>query len=308
MIKYNNNRCICLKNKQKSCNIQCTNKRNIDSLYCKRHLNGQFKLVSDYNLIIIQGIIRGYLFRKELNLLFGPALKNVLLSFDNMDPISHESIWEMKDNIKINTCEIPKQLLFSYKDENNRIRVFNLQSLIKLKQYNKKHPITQDNLDSKLFVLLDKRITFMKKHNIWSNRLNETDKFTTNQTISNLITDICLKLSNQNIYISNISIESINKFKFCQLYNECASMLYHGDNNDFKDILKSNQYFINKINILNYNESELKILILQEIKNVLINDDLQQYINRISYIILGALMHVSLEINSTYNSNHIQLF
>lgn len=308
MIKYNNTRCICLKNRQKSCSIQCNNKRNIDSVYCKRHLSGEFKKISDYNLSIIQAYIRGYLLRNTLNRLFGPALQNVLLSCDNMDPISHEYIWEMRNGVKVNICEIPKYLIFSYKDENNRIRVFNLQSLIKLKKYNKKHPITQDKLDTKIFTLIDKRIEFMKKHNLWTNDLIQSETFTTNQIVNNLITDICLLLSNQNIYISNSSIESINKFKFCQLYNECCSMLHHNDNVDFRDIIRTNNYFSSNINIYTYNDIEFKTLVLQQIKNVLTNEELQQYINRLSYIILGAFMHVSMDINLAYNSNHIQLY
>ena len=102
MIKYDRSRCICLKNKQKSCNIQCTHKRDIDSVYCKRHLNGRFKHISEYNLTRVQAYIRGELLRREINTLFGPALKDPVLSFDNIDPISHEYIWEMKDDIKTN--------------------------------------------------------------------------------------------------------------------------------------------------------------------------------------------------------------
>ena len=308
MIKYDRSRCICLKNKQKSCNIQCTHKRDIDSVYCKRHLNGRFKHISEYNLTRVQAYIRGELLRRDINTLFGPALKDPILSFDNIDPISHEYIWEMKDDIKTNICEIPRHLIFSYKDDNNRIRVFNLQSMLKLKQFNKKHPITQDKLDTKIFILIDKRIEFMKKHNIWSNTLIQGEIYTPNQMVTNLITDVCLLLSNQNIYISNASIENINRFKFCQLYNECCSMLYHNDNLDFRDIIKNKKLFINNININNYNDSELKIFVLQHIKNVLTEEQLQHYINRISYIILGAFMHVSIDINSIYNSTHIQFY
>ena len=82
-----------------------------------------------------------------------------------------------------------------------RLRV-NICAMYPLKQFNKKHPITQDTLDSKIFSIIDKRIDFMKKHNLWSNTLVQTEKYTSNQLVTNLITDVCLLMSNQNIYIS----------------------------------------------------------------------------------------------------------
>ena len=85
-------------------------------------------------------------------------------------------------------------------------------------------------------------------------------------------------------------------------------MLYHNDNSDFRDIIAAKQLFRSNVNIYNYNNTELKIFVLQHIKDILIDQELQQYMNRISYIILGAFMHVSIDINSAYNSTHIQFY
>ena len=46
-------------------------------------------------------------------------------------------------------------------------------------------------------------------------------------------------------------------------------MLHHNDNVDFRDIIRTNNYFSSNINIYTYNDIEFKTLVLQQIKNVL---------------------------------------
>ena len=74
----------------------------------------------------------------------GPAKGNHLLSFDNRDPISQDTIWYIEIDQKKISDDIPDYKLFSYFDKKNII-CFNIESIqymIKNNHFN--HPITND--------------------------------------------------------------------------------------------------------------------------------------------------------------------
>lgn len=297
LIKKDINKCICMKNSRKSCNIQC-----IYSIYnnnrCKRHQNNRFNTIDNYNLSIIQAYIKSYLIRQKLYKLYGPAYKKPILSHDNIDPISLEQIWNLVDNKRVNVCEIPRYLIFSYIDENKHIRVFNILSLLKLIQYDKKDPTTRSSITSNVIDSVNKRIEYMKKHNIWNNKLVEVDNYTSKQLILNSITNITAFLATENIFIDNSIILNLSEFKIKQLYNECRLILYHNDNKNYTNKL-SRLYFQNYNTLIN-----LKIMLdeLNDlIKNTLLN--VNQYKSYLSRILLAAFMYVSTEINILYRNS-----
>ena len=52
ILLLNSNKCHCLKNRSKQCKIQCNNPIFINNV-CKKHSKSTFKMVKDYNLIIM---------------------------------------------------------------------------------------------------------------------------------------------------------------------------------------------------------------------------------------------------------------
>jgi hypothetical protein len=235
---------------------------------------------------------------RHISKIYGPIYKNSILSHDNIDPISLEKIWILKDNIKINVCEIPSYLKFSYIDENNNVRLFNILSLLKISNFDKKDPTTRQNININIFNNISDRINFMKKHNLWNEILVKSDNESQERKISNLITEITSFLAHYNIHINNNLISKLSPFKLKQLNNECKLILYHRDNVEFS----------NKLNKLYFNTAiEFKPITLYydivNIINFINNENLNQYKATYAYILLGALMYVSPNINNIYNSS-----
>lgn len=301
LININYTRCICMKNKSHHCNIQCIHQI-YENSYCKKHSKNQFKTVYDYNLVIIQAYMRGYLTRRLIYELYGPVYKNPVLAHNNIDPISLENIWEMKEDIKINICEIPRYLIFSYKNKTNHIQVYNILSLLKLNQYDKKDPITRDVIDNNIYDTLTKRLEYMKQHDLWTDLLITNEKLSKNQEIKNIITEITSYLTQNNIFIDNKDLIDISHYKLYQLYNECRSILYHNDNIYIYQKLKRTYFPLDiKNEFKNKDKSELQYNVFTEIKNLLFDPNIQNYKNNITFIILAALMYVSPNIHNRYS-------
>jgi len=305
IIPINIKNCICLKNRKTDCTEQCPFKP-IHNNFCKKHSKSSFKTVNDYNLIIIQSYIRRYLSQCKIHRIYGPAYKNPLLSHDNIDPISLEQIWDIKDTQKINICEIPRYLIFSFRDNNSKIRIYNMLSLLKITQYDNKDPITRTTLDFKVTQDLNERIQFMKKHNLWTDAFLNFEKQTKQQHIQNMVTDITLLLNNHNIYVNNKDVLDIKESKIIQLYAECRSILYHPDNKHIINKISENKLFfqlksayLTKIS----NIIDLQTITFTEILKIINLPELQSDIKHVSYIILGALMYVSPNIYNIYTTN-----
>lgn len=300
-----NTNCICLKNQKKGCRLQCPNKKYIGN-YCKKHSKSKFKTIYEYNLVVIQSYIRLFITKCKIHRIYGPAFKNPLLSHDNIDPISLEYIWEIKNNRKMNICEIPRYLIFSYLDQCNRIRVYNILSLLKLIQYDSKDPITRDKLDQKIKENINTRIEFMKSKNLITDVFKNYEKSSGLQKVKNLITDITLLLCHHNIYINNDDIFNLNESKIKQLYSECRCILYHYDNKHIVDKIQHNKKFF-QLKIEDFQKikdiTHIQIIIFTEILNTLNLTELQGDIKTLAYIILGAFMYVSPNIYNSYTNN-----
>ena len=305
IIAKDDNRCICLKNRKKNCSIQCNYKKYNNSDYCKRHSKGTYKTIHDYNLCIIQSYIRKYLTMKLIKRIYGPAYLNPCLSHDNIDPVSLEKIWEYKNNTKINICEIPRYLIFSYED-NNKIRLYNVISLLKIKSFDNKNPITRENIDININQNINDRISFMKNNNLWNEDLMRLDNLCESSKIKQIVTEITHIFCNNNIYINNDDILDIKVPKLQQLYNECNSILRHPDNTSFYSKFKDHTNFfqIPMIDIRNVRDrNKLQKIVFTEILNLLKLDCIQDNIKYLTYIILGAFMYVSPKIYSLYSTN-----
>lgn len=305
IIPINIKGCISLKNKRKGCNIQCPHQK-YEGEYCKKHCKSKFLTIHDYNLVIIQSHIRKHIVKSKIKRLYGPAFKNPLLSHDNIDPISLENIWEIRNGKKHNICEIPRYLIFSFLDNGNKIRVYNILSLLKLIQYDSKDPITRNKIDEKIKKNIDDRIIFMRSNNLITDVFNNYENTTILQKVKNLITDITLLLSHHNIYINNNDLFIINESKIIQLYSECRCILYHSDNKHIIDKIQNNKKFF-QLKIEDFQKireiNKLKIITFNEIKSVLNLPELQSDIKTLAYIILGAFMYVSPNIYNNYTNN-----
>lgn len=307
LIKIDRYKCICLKNKNLYCKQQCPFKLK-NGRFCNKHNKGKFKTAYDYNLIIIQAHVRRFITQCKMYRIYGPAYQNLLLSHDNLDPISLEQIWDIKNSVKINICEIPRYLIFSFKDSRNKIRVYNILSLLKIKSYDNKDPITRTILDPIITQYLEERLNFMKHFNLWDDKLVQHEKQTQIQNVKNMVTDITIILNHNNIYINNTDILNISHSKLVQLYSECRSILYHPDNvSIYNKLSKDNLFFQTKgetlIKISNI--TEIQTIVFNEILQILKQPELHDKNKHISYIILGALMYVSPNIYNIY-TNELQ--
>ena len=305
IIKINPNKCTCLKNKKLNCREQCPN-RIFENNVCKKHSKKIFRTVHDYNLSVIQSYIRKYLTKRLIIRIYGPAYLNPLLSHDNIEPVSLEKIWENKNSIKQNICEIPRYLIFSYLDNSNKIRIYNIISLLKIKMYDNKNPITRERLNVDINKNIEDRIKFMKLHDLWNERLIEFDKISDQQQIINTITEITIIFNNNTIYLNNKDLEDINYRKLIQLYTECRNILNHSDNNFiYQKILEIRPFFMKtdiEIRVIK-DKQKLQKIIFNEILDLLNIENIQSQIKYVCYIVLGAFMYVSPNIYQQYNSN-----
>jgi hypothetical protein len=105
--------------------------------------------------------------------LIGPVYDDITLSDDDRDPVTFDIFWELDSNNKKIPSDVNKYLLFSYKDDHDKIRcftVFTLDSMIKSEKY--EHPTTTEPMSSKnikrakkLIDIYTKKLTMFKQRN-----------------------------------------------------------------------------------------------------------------------------------------------
>lgn len=81
--------------------------------------------------------------------LIGPVFQDITLAEDAEDPITYDEFWTIKNGIKT-ASNVNKYYLFSYYDNNNKIRCFTVFTLYNIIQENKPfHPVTMENIPEK---------------------------------------------------------------------------------------------------------------------------------------------------------------
>lgn len=313
-LSINYTKCMALKRNKKDCREQCTNKRKKGDLCCK-HVRKNIKRIDDslfikqiiINCIKLQSIVRMFIIKKLIYRLYGPAFQNLLLSHDNMDPVSQEQIWEEKDNKKILNNEIPKYLFFSYYDSNKYIRVFNILSLLKLLKRNMKHPITNEEFTEKTKNNVKNRIQFMKDKGLWKNEFDKIEK----ETVYQKLMKFYGKLNNISIFMQNEWFMNLTINDLKQFYNECRDILFHPDNKYIYTYLINNEslHFIKnafQIKTMKIDDIDnLRSMLLDEINKLITIGENTPHKKMIYYIILLAFSYVCKNVRTEYVEQYI---
>lgn len=85
----------------------------------------------------------------KISELIGPVFKDVTLSEDEQDPVTLDSIWTIKNGIKI-PAAVNKYYLFSYRDSKDKIRCLTIFTIFNMFQDNNYiHPVTSEAIPEK---------------------------------------------------------------------------------------------------------------------------------------------------------------
>ena len=200
--------------------VQCPHKCQNASEYCGRHSKAKIVWRIDraipqtkkQSLLIVKKTLHGWIIRDRIKKLFGPAWKDPCLIDDEMDCVTFDNFWtlDQRSNIKIRSNDIHPNEILSYEDPwNNRICGFRLSTINKLSSIEPSlHPITRLPLPKNITDICERRIQFMKDHNMWSE-----DKLTKEpipESATDFIDLITSALSNINITISNEELNNLS--------------------------------------------------------------------------------------------------
>lgn len=208
----------------------------------------------------------------ELSNLIGPIFYDLTLSDDDIEPITYDAIWILKDNVKI-PGSINKYFLFSYLDSKNKIKCLSIFSIYDMYLLNKYvHPITLEEIPEEAINRCKKLIK------LYISKINLFEKEITPE----------LKIKN--------NLNSLfNKFHIHSIFFEENWIINITKENDVIKIIKETHKLIKNnltVNIklsddLNKDLNDLKLLLIDE-WNQLFQSDPR---NQTSIWIIGASMY-----------------
>lgn len=206
---------------------------------------------------------------------------NPLDSIEDIDIISLNKIWEIKDGEKRLVHDNVNNLV-TYKDENNNIHCFEKESIQYLKDYNIEfHPITKVRIPKDI---LD------------SVNINIPKKIKSND---DLVLDIVQLLTHNSFFIHQEHISKLNDKDITKLYYECYSF-FKSNIPQMKVIQIQNNHDVFKINptiFSNYKEKK-NYLLKSFVKLLEYNDVMVKIIA--CHIIIGGLSIVNKDIKNLY--------
>lgn len=251
-------------------------------------------------LLNFQKKIRDKTFQK----ISGPAYNNTCLSHDDVDPISQEILWEIKDGIKLSVNEIPKHLLFSYTDSKGFVRCFNISSLYELFNQNiYKHPITNEDIPELALQNAKKKIKILEHSGVLQKEID--NGIITPDKIKNITFNTFAKLHKYNIYIKDKWFLDLNITELGKMYYETKDFFEKNIQTEEQrkllipphgiafekssDIIKSCK---NKLFVQYY--------LLTNIDKIISNCKTESMQTMGTYIVLGGLCTVSKETRECY--------
>ena len=232
----------------------------------------------------------------------GPVYFNPLLAKNHCDPISLEDIWHEIDGKKKVQLEMDKELLFSFKDNNN-IWCFNIKSLRKLFLENKdeiRNPITREKISNDVIEKAQIKIEILEENNMLE--LIEKDYELNNEKINIMLEDILHKLNNMNFMnINKKNFLDLNEYKLKKFYNDLQiifqeNILSNISLKDFYgvDITEKNIFIYNQTDLYKFNKIMLQFVILSTILKMYKNEII------IAHIIIRAFGFVSNSVRYAY--------
>ena len=238
------------------------------------------------SIIIIQKQFRKY---KKDNNIYGPILyetSNNQNDFYTLVPIN----------------EIPKDYLFSYRDNNKFVYSFDIRSFDKLINSNSQNPYTRENIPNKVINLYKKRLDYIKKNNIIINQFVE-EVLTPEQTYKNRVFKIFQTIDLLNTMAGGTNPKWFYDLTIMQLkaYYKVLEDIwnYRAELTPLQkyEIVKNKNMFVNRVNDIYYiyNEQHLREIILEEIEKLLFTSDNDVHRATASYYILIAFVEISPE-------------
>jgi hypothetical protein len=206
-------------------------------------------------------------------------------SIEDVDIISLNKIWEIKDGVKVLVHENTNELI-TYKDINNNIHCLEKESIQYLKDYKIDiHPITKVKIPQYVFDSVN--ITIIKKE----------------KSVDELALDMVQLLTHQSYFIDKNHIINLNECSINKLYYECYSFFEANlPKSKIQQIRNNSEIFkINPKYFGNYKtkcEERFKYLLKSFINLLEYDDDMIKIIA--CHIIMGGLSIVNKDIKKLY--------
>ena len=210
----------------------------------------------------------------------------ILLTIDDRDPVSLNKFWIINNEKKEIVYPIDEinNLKFYYESE-NILRCFEIESLRYLKTYNiLNHPITMKPIPNQVFD--DIEIINIDKNNL---------------PINMLALDVFQGLINSSVFIDYKLFLSLDKEELLKVHYELKDFWLQNFNQEERTNISQDNIILDKSNrdINNMEYEDIQRYILNQML-LLVNQDIYQYKNMITYIILGSLQVVIHEIRDDY--------
>lgn len=233
LIKWNNNRLL----------NPLTNKK------IKENGKTYLKFLKEWKLIEDDDI--------NIDKLLGP-LKDYIDCEDNKDIISQEDIWILKDGKKVKSDDI--KYLFSYMDDDNKYRGFNIKSIeMLINKNNLKHPITNQEIKEIDIDRAKKLIKYLYENG----ELKEKKIDNIKKELDNMI----YNLNKLGYFVEEKWFKKLEKVDYQKLNYEIGDLL---KNNLEKNIyLKIKGFKKNKMDLINNDIKDIKLMFYQDINEIL---------------------------------------
>lgn len=238
------------------------------------------------SIILIQRQIRKY--QKENNV-YGPAIyekSNNECDFYTFMPIE----------------EIPKEYLFSYKDNKNFVYGFDIRSFEKLINSNSQNPYNREDIPKKVVNLYKKRLEYIKNYDIVIEPFEE-DILSPEQIYKNRVLKIFQTIDLLNTMAGGTNPEWFHNLTIIQLkgYYKVLEDIwnYRAELTPTQkfDIVKNKKMFTKRVNDVYYmnDENEIREVILKEIEKLLFTSENDVHRSTASYYVLIAFVEISNE-------------
>lgn len=268
----------------------------LEKHYKKMTKNSENKNKSSRNILLdnenINKLVQNYQ---------GPAKGNHLKSCDNKDPISQEDIWCLSNTEKTVCSDIPSIKLFSYLDSEDKIRCFNIESIITLINTDCiKHPITGLEIDSKSIDNAKNMYTILKENNII---IEEEDNRTIEKKISDYAFSVFQKFSLISVFIEHEWFLKLNDSKLDKLYYETSDFYFQNVSLENKKIMvppDGKAFVMSRKDFEKIDLNEKRKYILENIDKIISSSKDEGMKTLGYYLMIGGLGVVCKEIREKY--------
>jgi uncharacterized protein YciU (UPF0263 family) len=238
-----------------------------------------------------------------IDLISGPAYNNPLLSHNNIDPISQEEIWDIKDGQKIISNEIKQIMLFSFEDEQKFVHCFNIDSLRNLFKHNNfNHPITGKEFPN--HVIENAKIKIDILEDLGELEIHVKDTELTEDMVKNYTFTVFANFHKFNIYPNDIWFLDLSLEQLGKMYYETKDFFQQNiDFNQKKILVPPNGIaFVHESNYIKNCKNKLYVqyYLLDNINKIisLCSNEALQIMG--AYIAIGGLATVSVQAREGY--------